>query len=144
MGVAVPAGRWADRWGRRRLIVAAGLAAAAGTSLLLAAPSTTTALFAGAILGLAVGVFQVASWAMVTQVVPGQQAGRMLGLANIATAVGSGLARLGGGLIIDPVNRLAGSTSAGYLLLYGLAAAAFLAGTVAILRAPDEGTVAGR
>ena len=62
----------------------------------------------------------------------------MLGLANIATAAGSGLARLGGGLIIDPFNRLTGSTAGGYFLLYALAGIAFLAGTVAILRLPPD------
>jgi MFS family permease len=136
--VALPAGWLADRIGRRRLIAAAGVTAAAGTGLLLAAPSTTIALVAGGILGLSVGVFLTASWALATQIVPGMEAARMLGLANIATAAGSGLARLGGGLIIDPVNRLTGSPAAGYFLLYALAGVSFLAGTVAILRLPPD------
>jgi MFS family permease len=96
------------------------------------------ALIAGGILGLSVGVFLTASWALATQIVPALQAARMLGLANIATAAGSGLARLTGGLIIDPVNRATGSASAGYFLLFGLAGLAFLAGTAAILRLPAE------
>jgi len=75
---------------------------------------------------------------LATQIVPGMEAARMLGLANIATAAGSGLARLGGGLIIDPFNRLTGGTAGGYFLLYALAGVAFLAGTVAILRLPPD------
>lgn len=136
--VALPAGWLSDRFGRRRLVAAAGVAAAGGTALLLAAPSTTMALVAGGILGVSVGVFLTASWAMATQIVPGMEAARMLGLANIATAAGSGLARLGGGLIIDPFNRLTGGTAGGYFLLYALAGVAFLAGTVAILRLPPD------
>ena len=136
--VALPAGWLADRVGRRRLVAGAGLAAAGGTALLLLAPSTTMALVAGGILGVSVGVFLTASWALATQIVPGMEAARMLGLANIATAAGSGLARLGGGLIIDPFNRLTGSTAGGYFLLYALAGVAFLAGTVAILRLPPD------
>jgi MFS family permease len=136
--VALPAGWLADRVGRRRLVAAASLTAAGGTVLLLVAPSTTTALVAGAILGVAVGVFLTASWALATQIVPGMEAARMLGLANIATAAGSGLARLSGGLIIDPFNRLTGSTAGGYMLLYALAGGAFVAGAVAILRLPPD------
>jgi Na+/melibiose symporter-like transporter len=135
--VALPAGWLADRVGRRRLVAAASLTAAGGTVLLLVAPTTTTALVAGAILGVAVGVFLTASWALATQIVPGMEAARMLGLANIATAAGSGLARLSGGLIIDPFNRLTGSTAGGYMLLYALAGGAFLAGAIAILRSPS-------
>jgi MFS family permease len=142
--VALPAGWLADRVGRRRLVAAAGVTAAGGTALLLVAPSTTMALVAGGILGVSVGVFLTASWAMATQIVPGMEAARMLGLANIATAAGSGLARLGGGLIIDPFNRLTGSTAGGYFLLYALAGIAFLAGTVAILRLPPDEPTASR
>ena len=136
--VAVPAGRLADRIGRRRMIVASGLLAAGGTGLLVAVPTTTVALLAGAILGLAVGVFLTTSWALATQIVPGVEAARMLGLANIGTAAGSGLARLAGGLIIDPVNRMTGDPAAGYLTLFGLAGLAFLLGTAAILRVPKD------
>ncbi len=137
IAVAIPAGRMADRCGKARLVAAAGVSAAAGILLLVASPSMATALLAGGILGLSVGVFQVASWALATQLVPSVEAGRMLGLANIATAAGSGLARLAGALIIDPVNRWTGSQSTGYLVLYALAGAAFLGGTLAILRSPD-------
>jgi MFS family permease len=137
----LPAGWLADRIGRRRLVAAAGVGAAGGVAILLLAPSTTVALVAGAVLGVSVGVFLTASWAMATRIVPAMEAARMLALANIATAAGSGLGRLAGGLIIDPFNQLTGSASAGYMLLYGLAGIAFLAGTLAILRLPrDEGT----
>lgn len=135
--VALPAGSLSDRIGRRRLVAAAGATASAGTVLLLAVPSTTTALVAGGILGISVGVFLTTSWALATHIVPQAEPARMLGLANIATAVGSALARLSGGLLIDPVNRIAGGVG-GYYLLYGIAGMAFLAGTAAILRMPDD------
>jgi MFS family permease len=138
MAVALPAGWLADRVGRRRLVAAAGVMAAGGTGLLLLAPSTTAALVAGATLGVAVGIFLTASWALATQIVPRVEAARMLGLANIATAAGSGLARLGGGLIIDPISRLAGNAASGYLVLFALAGVAFLGGTAAILRLPAD------
>ena len=136
--VALPAGLLADRIGRRRLLAASGMTAAGGTALLLAWPSTTMALVAGGILGVSAGVFLTASWALATQIVPTTQAARMLGLANIATAAGSGLARLTGGLIIDPINRAAGSAAAGYFLLFALAGLAFLGGSAATLRLPPD------
>lgn len=136
--VAIPAGWLADRVGRRRMVVASGVLAASGTALLIAMPTTTTALWAGAILGLAVGVFLTTSWALATQIVPGVEAARMLGLANIGTAAGSGLARLTGGLIIDPINRLTGSSATGYLTLFALAGVAFLVGSLVILRTPAD------
>ena len=89
-------------------------------------------------LGLGVGIFLSANWALVTDLVPEAEAARYLGIANIATAGGSGFARLLGGAMIDPINRMLGSTSAGYLSLYGLTMVAFLLGTVAILRLPSR------
>lgn len=136
--VAVPAGRLADRIGRRRMIVASGALAIVGTALLVALPTTNAAMIAGGILGLAAGIFLTTSWALATQIVPGVEAARMLGLANIGTAAGSGLARLAGGIIIDPVNRLAGNLAAGYLTLFALAGVAFLVGTLVMIRIPND------
>jgi MFS family permease len=85
-----------------------------------------------------VGTFISANWALVTDIVPRGEAARYLGIANIATAGGSGLARLLGGALIDPLNALLGSRSAGYLVVYGLAAAFFLASALVALRLPGQ------
>jgi hypothetical protein len=74
---------------------------------------------------------------LVTDLVPEGEAARYLGIANIATAGGSGLARLIGGTLIDPLNRLLGSPSAGYLALYTLTMIAFLMAALAITRVPE-------
>jgi MFS family permease len=133
---SLPAGWLADRIGRRPLVAAAGLLAAAGTAVILFARSEPVIIGAGALVGLGVGVFLSANWALVTDIVPESEAARYLGIANIATAGGSGIARLLGGILIDPINRLAGNTSAGYLGLYGLTLLSFLLGTLAIWRLP--------
>jgi MFS family permease len=135
--VTLPSGWLADRVGRRPLVAAAGLLAAAGVGVILVVRTPTLIVAAGALIGLGVGVFLSANWALVTDIVPEQEAARYLGIANIATAGGSGLARLLGGAMIDPVNRLAGNSAAGYLGLYGLTLLAFLLGTLAILRLPE-------
>lgn len=134
---SLPAGWLADRVGRRPLVAAAGLLAAAGTAVILVGRTEPVIIGAGALVGLGVGVFLSANWALVTDIVPEAEAARYLGIANIATAGGSGIARLMGGVLIDPINRLAGSTSAGYLGLYGLTLLSFLLGTLAIWRLPQ-------
>jgi MFS family permease len=136
--VTLPSGWLADRVGRRPLVALAGLIAAAGTGMVLVVRTPGLITAAGAIIGLGVGIFLSANWALVTDLVPEAEAARYLGIANIATAGGSGFARLLGGALIDPINRMLGSTSAGYLSLYGLTMGAFLLGTVAILRLPSR------
>jgi hypothetical protein len=68
--------------------------------------------------------------------VPRDEAARYLGVANIATAGGSALARFLGAVLIDSLNLASGTRSAGYLVLCGIAVAFFLLGTLAILRMP--------
>jgi len=135
--VTLPSGWLADRVGRKPLVAAAGLIAAAGTGMVLVVRTPGLITAAGALIGLGVGVFLSANWALVTDLVPEGEAARYLGIANIATAGGSGLARLIGGTLIDPLNRLMGSPSAGYLTLYALTMIAFLMGTLAITRVPE-------
>jgi MFS family permease len=134
--VALPSGWLADRWGRRPLVIASGLLATAGTCIVLVARALPLLVASGVLIGLSVGIFLSANWALITDIVPGPQAARYLGIANIATAGGSATARLLGGILIDPINRLWGNPAAGYLLLYALVALAFLAGTGAMLRLP--------
>ena len=134
--VTIPSGWLADRLGRRPLVAASGLIAAAGTALVLflRTPGAITA--AGAAIGLAVGTFLSANWALITDIVPEAEAARYLGIANIASTGGSAVARLAGGLLIDPLNRLTGEPAAGYLVLYALTVVAFLLGVAVILRLP--------
>jgi MFS family permease len=135
--LSVPAGRLADRVGRRPLVLAAGLLAAAGTGMILVARSEALLILAGVVLGVAVGAWQSANWALITDIVPSAHAARYLGLANIATAGGSLLGRSSGALLVDPLNRLAGSQSLGYLALYGLTLVMFLLSAWAVRRIPS-------
>lgn len=137
LAVTLPAGWLADRIGRRPIVVMAGALAALGTATLLVVRTPAWITAAGAVLGLGVGMFLSANWALVTDLVPTADAARYLGIANIATAGGSGLARLLGAALIDPLNRLLVNRAVGYLSLYGLALLAFVVGTFAILRVPS-------
>ena len=136
LAVALPAGRLSDRIGRRPLILASCLIAILGNAVLLTARSRPTLILGGGLLGLAAGTYLASNWALATDLVPRSQAARYLGIANIATAGGSFLARFAGGALIDPINRTFESSSAGYFTLYGLTLIGFLLATLAVLRMP--------
>lgn len=55
------------------------------------------------------------------------------GIGNIANAGGSAIARLLGGWLIDTINRVYVSQSAGYMTLYYIAAGLFICSFFAIL-----------
>lgn len=135
---AIPAGRLADRVGRRPLIILSCGLTAAGAVLVVTLRDLNGLTFAGALVGLGAGIYNAASFALLTDVVPTAEAGRFLGLANIAGAAGGALARFAGGAIIDPLNAASGNRAAGYLTLYILAAIFFAASTWAALRLPSR------
>lgn len=135
--VTLPLGYLSDRLGRKPLMITAGLVAAVGAGLLLLARDRTMLMAAGAVVGVGVGTFLSASWALATDLVPKADAARYLGIANIATCIGSGGARLLGGVLIDPLNAAFGA-STGYLIMFGLAGAFFLLAALAIAPLPSR------
>lgn len=135
----VPSGALADRWGVRPLLQGAGVLAGLGTfgflgvSRLYGRPELPVLVAASLIIGVGVALFVAASWAWITRIVPSDEAARYLGLGNIATAVGSAIARLSGPAI-DALNRTTGSLL-GYDVIYGLAGLLFL-GSLLLARPP--------
>ena len=138
IALALLSGWLSDKFGRKPVMLIAGLVSFAGAFLLLFVRSQTLIIVAGGIVGMGIGTFLSASWALATDIVPQAEAARYLGIANIATCIGSGVARLLGGVLIDPINKLLGSSSSGYLLLYSLATACFLASALVIIPLPNK------
>ena len=136
--LALVSGWLSDRVGRKPVMLIAGLVSFVGAFALLFVRQETFITIAGGIVGMGIGAFLSASWALATDIVPRQEAARYLGIANIATCIGSGVARLLGGVLIDPINRLLGSSSSGYLLLFSLAAVCFLASALVIIPLPNR------
>ena len=138
--MALSSGWLSDKFGRKPVMLIAGLVAFAGAFLLLFVRAQALITIAGGIIGMGIGAFLTASWALAADIVPLAEAARYLGIANIATCIGSGVARLLGGVLIDPINRMLGSSSSGYLLLFALAAASFLASALVIIPLPNKKT----
>jgi len=136
--VALASGWLSDKFGRKPVMLAAGLVAFAGAALLLIVRDRTLIIVAGGIIGMGIGAFLSANWALATDIVPRGEEARYLGIANIATCIGSGVARLLGGVLIDPINRLLGSSSLGYLSLFILATICFLASALVIIPLPNK------
>lgn len=133
VAATIPAGHLADRYGRKPLLVAAGVLTFLGTVSVLVVRNLTALSVCGMLIGVGIGVFLSANWAWITDIVPQAEAARYLGVANVATAAGSGVSRLLGGIVIDRVNSIFASGTAGYLLVYALAALAFLMSIAVVL-----------
>jgi Na+/melibiose symporter-like transporter len=127
-----PAGWLSDRIGRMRLNILAGALAAFGLFLLVFARDVFSLYIFGAIIGMATGIFLSVNWALAIDLIPEEEAGKFLGLSNLATAGASAASRLGGPLI-DGVNALRPGAFWGYPTLFLLASASTLVGTFLML-----------
>jgi MFS family permease len=127
---ALGGGYLADRVGRKRLVLYAGLIAVVGNIVLLFAPSFPLVIVSGCILGLGTGLFWTSNWALGTDLVPKSEAGRYLGISNLAGA-GAGIVGTGiGGPIADFFNGI--RTGLGYLVIFSLYAFLFLLSVVVL------------
>jgi len=128
-----PAGWLSDRIGRKRLNLAAGGLVALGILLLAFARGLLGLYLFGGLIGAGTGVFASVNWAWATDLIPGDEAGKYLGISNLATAGASACSRLAGPLI-DGVNALRPGTHLGYPVALTLAALSAFAGTLLMLR----------
>jgi MFS family permease len=131
--LALPAGAAADHLGRRPLLGAAGILAAVGAILFIIWGDLTTLFVAAGLIAAGAGIFSGASWALATDLAPPGEGAQSLALANAATVVGSIGGRLGGPLI-DGLNHLTGSSTAGYMAVFALAALGFVASSVVVVK----------
>ena len=113
-------GGWlTDKIGARLVIYFASLISAIGAFLLVIAkdiPSLTC--FAG-ILGAGIGLYLSSNWALASQLAPREEAGKFLGLTNLATAGASAVSKLGG-IPIDVANNAFPGHYYGYTGLFAL------------------------
>jgi MFS family permease len=106
--------------------LATGLVAL-GSVAMMTAHSAAMVMVSGLIIGCGIGFFQTANWALANQLAPPSQAGRFLGLTNLATA-GAGALSRSFGPAIDGLNAIHPGLYLGYTVLFGCSAAFALAG----------------
>jgi Na+/melibiose symporter-like transporter len=126
-----PAGYFSDKFGRKSISLGAGLLGAIGIGIIALSREYNTILWAAAIIGVAMGAFNSANWALATDLAAKGEEGQYLGIANIATAGGAALAR-GIGPAIDYFNGR--QPLLGYDVMLWACIAYFIIGALLILK----------
>jgi MFS family permease len=132
IGSALIGGYFADRIGRKRLVGMSALVAAAGSAVLLLARDMPLVIVAGSIMGVGTGIFLATNCALGTDLAPPEEAGRYLGISNLAGA-GEGIVGMGiGGPMADLFNGL--RPGLGYSVILVLYGVLFLLSAAALTR----------
>jgi MFS family permease len=130
---ALFSGWLSDRFGHKRLVGLSGVVAALGCALLLGTiwvPNLSLIYVAGFILGISSGLFMTTNWAMGTSLVPPAEAGRYLGISNLAGA-GAGMIGAGiGGPVADYLNFR--TPGLGYFAIFAAYAVLFVLSTASL------------
>ena len=114
----VLAGGWlTDKFGAKRILYLASFLAAGGMLLMLIPRDMPGLMLFGGVLGAGIGLFLTANWALANRLAPGEEAGKFLGLTNLATAGSGALARLEGPAL-DWLNELWPGQWVGYIWLF--------------------------
>jgi MFS family permease len=134
---AVGGGWMGDRIGHKWVLVIASGIGAVGCLLLLAARTPGTLLVYGSVLGAGIGLFLTSNWALANMLAPAEEAGKYLGLSNLATAGAGAVARLAGPLI-DLLNNTWPGSFHGYTMLFTFGAVATLVSVTPLRRVHVE------
>jgi hypothetical protein len=125
--LGLPSGWLADRFGRPPLVAGSGLLAALGAVLIILAQGMGLIYVGGLCIGAAAGLFYTANWALGTDLVPKSEAGRYLGISNLAGAGAGAVGAYIGGPIADAFTiRYPHIPGLGYAVLFAIYAALFL------------------
>jgi MFS family permease len=129
----LPAGWLTDHFGEKRMVAVAGLIAVAGTVIALSIPSLPVIYVGGCIIGIGVGFFYTANWALGTLLVPKEEAGRYLGISNLAGAGAGAVGAYIGGPIADFVTaQVPQIPGFGYVLIFSIYGLLFLFSVIAL------------
>jgi MFS family permease len=114
------AGWLSDTYGAKRILVVGTLIAAVGMLLMLLAIDMRGLTIFGSVLGAGIGLFLTSNWALANSLAPQEEAGKYLGLTNLATAGAAALSRLEGP-ILDWLNSIWPGAWIGYkgLFIFG-------------------------
>jgi len=130
------AGWLGDRYGRKRIHIISGFIGAAGAVLLIFANTPTLLIAYGSVMGVGLGIFMSTNWAMANQMSSGAEAGKLMGLTNLATAGSAAVARLEGPMI-DWFNNMKPGSLMGWTVLFALSAVLMIASSLAMRKVPE-------
>jgi MFS family permease len=114
------AGWLTDKYGAKRILALGTFIAAGGMLLMLLATDMRGLTIFGSMLGAGIGLFLTSNWALANSLSPQEEAGKYLGLTNLATAGSAALSRLEGP-VLDWLNAMWPGVWAGYkgLFIFG-------------------------
>lgn len=115
--MALVGGWLTDRLGAKPVLASASLITALGCSLLLLVNNQDSLVLVGSVIGVGMGLFLTSNWALANQLAPGNEAGKYMGLTNIATAGAGALGRLWGP-ILDGLNNARAGDWLGYKAMF--------------------------
>jgi MFS family permease len=111
---SIPSGFLTDRLGKKMVSLIGALVGTLGTFGIIFSPAISLMYVGGCLVGIGFGMFYTANWALGTAIVPKEEAGRFLGLSNLA---GAGAGAIGA-YIGGPIGDAVGYTP--LLIIYGL------------------------
>jgi MFS family permease len=130
-------GGWlTDRLGAKLVLVIASLVTGLGCTLLLLVTSEGSLASMGSVIGIGMGLFLTANWALANQLAPEAEAGKYLGLTNIATAGAGALGRLWGP-ILDGLNNAWAGDWVGYKAMFIFGTVCALLSILLLVRIPS-------
>jgi MFS family permease len=129
----IPAGWLTDHFGEKRMVAVSGLVAVLGTIIALSIPSLPVIYVGGCVIGIAAGLFYTSNWALGTLLVPKPEAGRYLGISNLAGAGAGAVGAYIGGPIADFItSQVPQVPGFGYVLLFTIYGLLFLFSVIAL------------
>jgi len=130
---ALPSGWLSDRFGRKPMVALSGVLGGVGTLILLLAPNLALIYVGACIIGLGTGIFYTVNWALGTSLVPDKEAGRYLGISNLAGAGAGAIGTYIGGPIADFFTvHMPQTPGLGYIVIFAIYGLLFLLSTVAL------------
>lgn len=134
---AIISGILSDRVGRKPLIALAGVFGIIGVIPFIFLRDLGTVLIFACFIGLCYGMFTAVDWAMVTDLIPRSQAGKYMGVSNLATAMPQAIAPLFGGILAG-IFGAGGNYDAEYGAIFAGAAIYFLLGIILLAKVREH------
>jgi len=136
--ILVLIGGWlTDKYGAKRILYIATFIAAGGIFLMVFANDMRGLLIFGGVLGAGIGLFLTSNWALANSLAPEAEAGKYLGLTNLATAGSGALARLEGPAL-DWLNAAWPGAWIGYKGLFIFGAICILLSVLLLRKIPEN------